>query len=155
MDPFNFADSLLAVLAQRLVRRLCPHCRTTSPASPERIAELLDDYLHAWSDHPKAPSREEVLADWTQRLSVNGQLQHYRSPGCTKCDDTGVRGRAGVHELLTVSRALRHLIQTGSRAEEIQRQAMSEGLRTLRQDGIEKVLMGITSIEEVRATSNV
>ena len=154
MDPFNFADSLLAVLAQRLVRRLCPHCRTSAPATPERTDELLDDYLHVWGSHPQTPSRDAVLADWLKRYGVNGQLQSFRSPGCDKCDHTGVRGRAGIHELLAVSKPIRHLIQTGSRAEVIQHQAMSEGLRTLRQDGLEKVLQGITSIEEVRATSN-
>ena len=154
MDPFNFADALLAVLAQRLVRRLCPHCRQSTSASPERISEILDDYMHAWGDHPQAPTRDGVMAEWMNRFAVNGQLQAFRSPGCDKCDHTGVRGRAGIHELLTVSRSLRHLIQTGARAEEIHRQAMVEGLRTLRQDGIEKVLTGITSIEEVRATSN-
>ena len=73
---------------------------------------------------------------------------------CPKCGNTGLKGRAGVHELLTVTKPIRRLIQSGARAEEIQRQAMGEGLRTLRQDGIEKVLAGVTTIEEVRATSN-
>jgi type II secretory ATPase GspE/PulE/Tfp pilus assembly ATPase PilB-like protein len=154
MDPFNFADSLLAVLAQRLVRRLCPKCRQTSPSGAERTEELLDDYLHAWGGHPQTPAREAVLADWMQRFAVDGALPTYHSPGCDHCDHTGVRGRAGIHELLTVSRTIRQLIQSGARAEAIQQQAMGEGLRTLRQDGLEKVLMGVTTIEEVRATSN-
>ena len=155
MDPFNFADSLLAVMAQRLVRRLCPHCRRSAPATNEQIDELMTDYQHAWGGHEGAPSRETVLAEWHQRFAVNGQLMAYMSPGCDKCDHTGIRGRAGIHELLSVSRAVRHLIQTGARADEIHRQGMQEGLRTLRQDGIEKVLAGLTSIEEVRAISNV
>jgi type II secretory ATPase GspE/PulE/Tfp pilus assembly ATPase PilB-like protein len=154
MDPFNFADSLLAVLAQRLVRRLCPHCRTSTPASAERSDELLHDHLHIWAEHPDRPTPDAVRAGWLQRFGVDGRLQHFHSPGCDKCDGTGVRGRAGIHELLTVSKAIRRLIQTGARAEEIQHQAMAEGLRTLRQDGLDKVLQGITSIEEVRATSN-
>ena len=66
----------------------------------------------------------------------------------------GTRGRAGLHELMAVSRPLRRLIQTGARAEELQHQAMHDGMRTLRMDGIEKVLQGITTIDEVRATSN-
>jgi type II secretory ATPase GspE/PulE/Tfp pilus assembly ATPase PilB-like protein len=74
--------------------------------------------------------------------------------GCAKCDHTGFRGRAGVHELMHMTPQLRKLIQTGARAEEIQHSAMSEGLRTLRQDGIEKVWAGITSIHEVRSTTN-
>lgn len=156
MDPFNFADSLLAVLAQRLVRRICPHCRQASVASPERIEEWLDDYQHAWGHSPDAPSRDGVLAEWRERFGTSGgQLMHYHSPGCEKCDHTGVRGRAGIHELLSVSKGIRRLIQTGARAEEIHHLAMTEGLRTLRQDGIEKVLAGLTTVEEVRATSNV
>ena len=155
MDPFNFADSLLAVLAQRLVRRLCPHCRQSTPAGNDYVDELIHDYRHAWGGHGDVPSPEQVKAQWLERYAVNGQLLAFRSPGCDKCDHTGVRGRAGIHELLSVTRTVRHLIQTGARAEEIQRQAMADGMRTLRQDGIDKVLAGITSIEEVRATSNV
>ena len=155
MDPFNFADSLLAVLAQRLVRRLCPHCRRAAPASEEQIDELMVDYLHAWGHREGAPDQQVVRDEWLGRFAVEGRLMRYHSPGCDKCDHTGIRGRAGIHELLTVSRTVRHLIQTGSRAEQIHHQAMLEGLRTLRQDGIEKVLAGLTSIEEVRAISNV
>jgi type II secretory ATPase GspE/PulE/Tfp pilus assembly ATPase PilB-like protein len=154
MDPFNFADALLAVLAQRLVRRICGGCKTATPATDEQIDELLNDSLHIWGDHPHAPTREATLADWTSRYAVDGRLAFYKGTGCAKCGNTGVKGRAGVHELLTVSKGVRHLIQQGARAEQIQHHAMGEGMRTLRQDGIEKVLAGITTIEEVRATSN-
>jgi type II secretory ATPase GspE/PulE/Tfp pilus assembly ATPase PilB-like protein len=155
MDPFNFADSLLGVLAQRLVRRMCPHCRQSRPAHAEEVDEWVHDHLHAWNGHEAAPSRDAVIADWTQRFGgADGRLLAWRATGCDKCDHSGLRGRAGLHELLTVSRGVRHLIQTGARAEQIQRLAMGEGLRTLRQDGLEKVLAGVTTIEEVRATSN-
>jgi type II secretory ATPase GspE/PulE/Tfp pilus assembly ATPase PilB-like protein len=110
--------------------------------------------LHIWGDHPQAPTRDALLADWASRHAVDGRLMFWRGAGCAKCGNTGVKGRAGVHELLTVSKGVRHLIQTGGRAEQIQHLAMGEGLRTLRQDGIEKVLAGVTTIEEVRATSN-
>lgn len=79
---------------------------------------------------------------------------HYHSPGCEACDGRGYKGRIGFHELLTVSRALRRMIQQGARAEDIQYQAIREGMLTLRQDGIEKVLQGLTSLEEVRAMTN-
>ncbi len=154
MDPFNFADSLLAVLAQRLVRRLCPNCRTSRPAHADEIDEWVQDHLHAWGGHANTPTADTVLADWSTRFGIDGKIQAWRSTGCEKCDHTGLRGRAGIHELLTVSRAVRHLIQTGARAEQIQQQALGEGLRTLRQDGLDKLLAGITTIEEVRATSN-
>lgn len=152
-DPFNFGDSLLAVLAQRLVRRLCSHCRTQEPLPLPEREELIDDYLHAF---PKdlQPTREAVLAEWLERHAVNGQLQRYRSPGCPKCEGTGYKGRAGLHELLSVSREVRRLIQTGARAEQIHHQGLQEGMRTLRQDGIDKVLAGISSLAEVRATTN-
>jgi len=155
MDPFNFADSLLAVLAQRLVRRLCPDCLTRRPATDAEIAELLDDYVHAYPAQDAPESREQVLERWAGRHAQDGRLQMHASPGCAACADTGFRGRVGLHELMLVSRELRHLIQTGSRAEVLQATALREGMRTLRQDGIEKVLAGQTTIEEVRATSNV
>jgi type II secretory ATPase GspE/PulE/Tfp pilus assembly ATPase PilB-like protein len=155
LDPFNFADSLLCVLAQRLVRRLCNHCRQERLATDDEVNEMLDDYLHvAPSDHPGF-NRESLRTEWLGRFGKEGQLRMYHSPGCEQCGQTGHRGRAGLHELMVVSRELRRQIQTGSRAEELQRTAMAEGMRTLRQDGIEKVLQGVTSLAEVRATSNV
>jgi len=153
MDPFNFADSLLAVLAQRLGRRLCKACKTSVPATAEQIDELLDDFLHVYANPAQRP-RDALLAEWVQRFGVDGQLMHHHSPGCDKCDGRGYKGRVGLHELLTVSRELRRMIQKGARAEEIQHQALSEGMQTLRQDGIEKVLQGLTSLDDVRAMSN-
>jgi len=154
MDPFSFADSLLAVLAQRLVRRLCKHCVSSRPATVEDMQALVDEYQFAFPDPAQRPSRESLLAEWSQRYAVDGTLLHHHAPGCPHCDQSGFSGRVGLHELLVVSRELRHLIQTSARAEELQRVAMNEGMRTLRQDGIHKVLAGLTTIAEVRATSN-
>ncbi|HEX7865506.1 MAG TPA: ATPase, T2SS/T4P/T4SS family [Variovorax sp.] len=157
MDPFNFADSLLAVLAQRLVRRLCTQCTTSAPASPETVNELLDDYMHAFggAQQHDPGQRQVVLAGWVQRHGRDGRLHTYTSKGCKHCGDTGFKGRVGIHELMSMSKTLRRLVQTGARAEELQQAALQEGMRTLRQDGIEKVLAGQTTVEEVRATSNV
>ena len=154
MDPFSFADSLLAVLAQRLVRRWCKHCVGAGPASAETTDALLDEYLYAYPEPAQRPGRETLRAEWTTRYGVAGVLQHHHAPGCSHCDHSGFAGRLGLHELLVVSRELRRLVQTNARAAELQRVAMGEGMRTLRQDGIHKVLAGLTSIEEVRATSN-
>ncbi len=154
MDPFSFADSLLAVLAQRLVRRWCTRCVTHRPASVEDMQALVDEYLYAYPDAEQRPSRESLLNEWTARYGADGVLLHHHAPGCPHCDRSGFAGRLGLHELLVVSRELRHLIQTSARAEELQRAAMAEGMRTLRQDGIHKVLAGLTAIEEVRAISN-
>lgn len=153
MDPFNFADALLGVLAQRLVRRLCDKCRTAyEPGEAER-AELLHDYLHVFPDPAAAPGEAELMAGWMDRFGHNGKLTLYKPVGCDHCNNSGYRGRAGIHELMMVTRALRQDIQTGKRADELQRQALADGMRTLRQDGIEKVLAGVTTIDEVRANS--
>jgi type II secretory ATPase GspE/PulE/Tfp pilus assembly ATPase PilB-like protein len=159
MDPFNFADALTAVLAQRLVRRLCTECRVPRSASAEETEELLQDYLHAMQDVAHAPQHDEVLADWRRRCGApagqagSGRLTLYRPVGCKSCNQSGYSGRAAIHELLTVTRTLRQLIQQRTPADGLQRQALAEGMRTLRQDGIEKVLAGVTTIEEVRANS--
>ncbi|WP_454909057.1 GspE/PulE family protein [Variovorax gossypii] len=157
MDPFNFADSLLAVLAQRLVRRLCTRCIGSSPASAETVEELLDDYMHAFGTREDDAGRQRnaVRDDWLRRYGREGRLHTYASVGCKHCAGTGFKGRVGIHELMVMSKTLRRLVQTGARAEELQQAALQEGMRTLRQDGIDKVLAGQTTIEEVRATSNV
>ena len=155
MDPFNFGDSLLAVLAQRLVRRCCPACRTPRLATAEETDELLGDYMNAFgADEAPPVTREAVLAGWIARNAIDGRLALSRNAGCEKCDHSGFKGRAGVHELMTVTRDIRRLIQNGARAEALQAEAMKQGMRTLRQDGIDKVVAGVTTIEEVRATSN-
>ncbi|WP_460565352.1 GspE/PulE family protein [Hydrogenophaga aquatica] len=154
MDPFNFADSLLAVLAQRLVRRLCKECRTSEPASEEFIDELIADYSHAFPAELR-PAADQVRAEWLAQHGVNGRLMRYHAPGCPSCDQTGYKGRVGLHELMTVDAALRKLIQLKAPAAELLRTAMeTHDFRTLRQDGIPKVLAGLTSIDEVRANCN-
>ena len=155
MDPFNFADSLLAVLAQRLVRRWCSHCVTSRPATEEEVNELLDDSMHAFGKGISPVSRDDMLTDWIQRHGSNGRLMHFHGPGCKECNQTGFKGRLGIHEMMVVSREVRSLIQTGATAEQLQKAAILEGMRCLRHDGIEKVWAGLTSIDEVRATSNI
>jgi type II secretory ATPase GspE/PulE/Tfp pilus assembly ATPase PilB-like protein len=166
MDPFNFGDSLLGVLAQRLVRRLCPHCCMARPATQLEVEGLASDYLNAFGDARNRPAAATLVSQWTLRFghdrqdlgvpdpSGQGTLVHYESPGCNKCGHTGYRGRAGIHELLMTTRELRLLIQTGTRTDDLEKIALESGMRTLRQDGIEKVLSGVTSIQEVRATTN-
>jgi type II secretory ATPase GspE/PulE/Tfp pilus assembly ATPase PilB-like protein len=154
MDPFNFADSLLGVLAQRLVRRLCSKCVQAQEATPLQVEELLADYMHAFGDSESRPKPDDVLAGWKQRFAKDGKLMFHWAKGCPHCDDSGLRGRAGLHELLVVSREIRRLIQTGARPDQLLRTALGENLRTLRQDGIDKVWAGATTIEEVRASSN-
>jgi type II secretory ATPase GspE/PulE/Tfp pilus assembly ATPase PilB-like protein len=130
-------------------------------ASAEEEEELLQDHLHAMQGVEPAPQPDAVLTHWRRRFGARGgpdgsgagRLKLYRPVGCTQCHQSGYSGRAGIHELLTVTRGLRQLIQNRASAEELQRQAQAEGLLTLRQDGIEKALAGVTTIEEVRANS--
>lgn len=154
MDPFNFADSLLAVLAQRLVRRACSACQTSEPMTEADLSELLEDYLHVFPADSR-PSKLALMADWIKTYGKQGRLMKFHSPGCQACGNSGYKGRAGLHELLSVSKNIRRMIQTGARAEELQQAALTEGMRTLRQDGLVKVLQGITTVAEVHATSNV
>ena len=155
MDPFNFADSLLAVLAQRLLRRICSECRTSTPAPDALVDELLDDFLHSFPEELRPP-RDAVRQEWLKDFGHEGKLTQYSAPGCSHCQGTGLRGRLGIHELLMVTPGLRHLIQTGGRTEQLLFEGVKNGqMRTLRQDGILKVLSGLTTIEEVRANSNI
>ena len=155
MDPFSFGDALLAVLAQRLVRRSCQSCKTTRAAAPGEVEELLGDYMNAFGPEPPV-SQDEVLAIWTKRHAVDGRIVSVQQERwlAMKCDHTGLKSRAGIHEMMVVSRNIRRMVQNGARAEALQAAAMKEGMRTLRQDGIRKVLTGEMMIEEVRATSN-
>ena len=154
MDPFSFADSLLAVLAQRLVRRLCRKCVQARPASDEEIEALLHEYLSAFPDAERRPERGAVLATWLPEHCHEGRLQYHHAGGCKHCLDSGFQGRVGLHELLLVDRELRHLIQTSARSEQLQSAAMHTGMRTLRQDGVAKVLAGLTTLGEVRSITN-
>ncbi|HEX5805709.1 MAG TPA: ATPase, T2SS/T4P/T4SS family [Macromonas sp.] len=155
MDPFNFADSLLAVLAQRLVRRLCPDCITSTPAESEWVDELVADYLHSFPAELR-PEHAGVRQQWTERYGHEGQLLRFHAPGCPKCERTGLKGRLGLHELLLTDAPMRRQIQQKAPAADLLHTAMAQGaFRTLRQDGITKVLQGLTTIDEVRASCNI
>ncbi|MCE4555862.1 GspE/PulE family protein [Roseateles cellulosilyticus] len=153
MDPFNFADSLLAVVAQRLVRRCCTACQTAAPMTEAELAERLDDFLHVFPADAR-PDRSAMAAQWLTAHGRQGRLVTFTSIGCAACGGSGYRGRAGLHEVLTVTKALRRMIQTGARAEEIHHAALADGMHSLRQDGIIKVLQGVTTLAEVHATTN-
>ena len=147
MDRFNFSDAILGVLAQRLVKRLCPHCKQPHDASGPEVLALLDEY---GAGH--IVTRDEVLAAWRNRLGVRcGEpFRLYRPGACEKCHQTGFSGRSGLHELLVASEALRHRIRTSALVDEIRDTGISEGMRTPKQNGIEKVLEGLTTLQQVR-----
>jgi type II secretory ATPase GspE/PulE/Tfp pilus assembly ATPase PilB-like protein len=156
MDPFNFSDALLGILAQRLAKRLCSCKQAYNPEGAE-IKSLLTEYCEelqntaTFKKDPKA-AMENVYRDWVKNYGNDkGQLVLYNPVGCDKCGGTGMKGRCGLHELLIATDALKKLIAEKARVAEMLAVALDEGMRTLKQDGIEKYLMGITHIKEVRA----
>jgi type II secretory ATPase GspE/PulE/Tfp pilus assembly ATPase PilB-like protein len=151
LDPFMFSDSLLGVLAQRLVRRLCPDCRQAEVLD-ERAAHSLSQ-LYLQTPVPGLDA-ETLLASWRERFGTDGQLRQYRHRGCDACGGTGYRGRLGIHELLVADDAMRALVRRRAPASEMFELALQSGMRTLRQDGLEKVLAGLTDLPEVLAASN-
>jgi type II secretory ATPase GspE/PulE/Tfp pilus assembly ATPase PilB-like protein len=149
MDPFNFADALLGVLAQRLARALCPDCKKPHKLSEEEVRVLLKEYCDGT---PLMPA--DVRKRWESSYGdKQGHLTLYETSSCDNCAKRGYRGRIGIHELLVNSRAIKALIQTHARVEDIQKTALVEGMLTLKQDGIEKVLQGKTDLAQVRAVA--
>jgi len=137
IDPFNFADALLGIMAQRLVRTLCAACKEEYAPSAEEFAELVREY---GAEH------------WDRvGISYSPSLRLCRAKGCAKCGDSGYKGRMGIHELLVASDDMKRMIQKRASVEEMRKQAVAEGMTTLLQDGIIKVLRGQTDFQQVRA----
>lgn len=155
MDPFNFADALLGILAQRLAKKLCD-CKQAYPPSAQEIREFIKEYAEelrhteAWKSDPGGES-QKLLEDWTEQYGQDGQLTMYRAAGCDKCNQTGYKGRIGLHELMIADDAAKKLIQERARVAELFSSAVSSGMRTLKMDGMEKVLMGVTDLKMVRS----
>jgi type II secretory ATPase GspE/PulE/Tfp pilus assembly ATPase PilB-like protein len=137
LDPFTFADSLVAVLAQRLVRRMCRSCRTMQPASDADYAQLASLY---------GPEFEVDLG-----LAGPDGLLLPVAVGCGQCDHTGFRGRLALHELLITSPGVVSAIQERAPVSVVRERARADGMRTLLQDGVAKVVAGQTGIKQVVA----
>ncbi len=153
LDPFTFSDSLLGILAQRLVRRLCLHCRVPQRLGGDALAALADQYFA--SGATAGLDRDALVARWRrQHGNADGELHLYRHQGCPACDGHGYRGRLGLHELMLADEPLRLLVRHRAPAAELQAAALAAGMVTLRQDGIDKALAGLTDMVEVLAASN-
>jgi len=156
MDPFNFSDALLGILAQRLAKRLCSCKQPYNPEGAE-IKSFLHEYcdeLQNTSTFKKDPksAMENVYRDWVKTYGTDkGQLTFYKPVGCDKCGGGGYKGRCGLHELLIATDPLKKLIAEKARVSELIAVALEEGMRTLKQDGMEKCLLGMTSLKEVRS----
>jgi type II secretory ATPase GspE/PulE/Tfp pilus assembly ATPase PilB-like protein len=156
MDPFNFSDALLGILAQRLAKRMCSCKQPYNPESAE-IKSFLQEYcdeLQNTSTFKKDPklAMENVYRDWVKTYGNDkGQLTFYKPVGCDKCGGGGFKGRCGLHELLIATDPLKKLIAEKARVSELIAVALEEGMRTLKQDGMEKCLTGMTNMKEVRS----
>ena len=135
VEAYLLASCLLGVLAQRLVRVICPHCKEPYPMDEELYNELIDEMSGA--DVPRSLP-EEV----------------YRGRGCAHCANTGYSGRTGIYELLKVDEEIRRKIVRGEDSASIKQSAKANGMRTLKEDGLQKVLLGQTTFEEVLRVSN-
>ncbi len=137
IDPFNFADALLGIMAQRLIRTLCGACKEQYAPSQEEFAELMQEY---------------GLDHW-QKLGIkySPEFKLCRPKGCPKCGNSGYKGRMGIHELLLATDEMKRMIQRKDTVEKMRKQAMLDGMTTLLQDGIMKVVAGHTDFKQVRA----
>jgi len=144
IDPYNLSDALQAILAQRLARKLCTACATRREASAKELDDLANEYFQSGNyRHPTPDEKNAIIRGWHENFGVDGKLYLMHAVGCKKCNE-GYKGRIGLYELLHVTPSLRHLIRQKSPASEYLTMAVSSGMRTLKQDGIEKVLRGIT-----------
>lgn len=135
IDPFAFADSLLCVLAQRLVRRLCRRCKEAYHPTKQEYAELVHHY-----------GEKDFSA---LNLAYNDDFQLFRAKGCEECNNMGYRGRMGLFELLIASDNIKHMIINRKSIAALRKTAMTEGMETLLQCGVAKVLAGETDLMEV------
>ena len=124
VEPFLVAPSIIGVMAQRLVRKICEHCKERYPLSPQEIEEIF-------------------IGDG------NREVFFYRGAGCSYCNYTGYHGRLAIHEIFLLNQKVRELIANGASILNIQDCAKEYGFRSMRYDGLKKVLRGLTTIEEV------
>ena len=134
LDPVNFSDACVGILAQRLIRTLCSSCKEKHPVSDTDMAFI----------------RRQYGEEYIDELNLPDNLEIYRAKGCDDCGDTGYRGRTGVHELLGMTPALRSLVYKEASVAEMKAQAMQDGMRTLIQDAIYKVIKGDTDLAQVQ-----
>jgi len=138
LDPFNFADALLLILAQRLCRTLCTCCKESYEATSEEIRDMTSSY-----------GGPDMLAKKGVELTPGMEL--FRAKGCEECTLTGYRGRMAVHEILVGTDDIQRLIVERKPVDEIRRLAVEQGMTTLLQDGIWKVTEGMTDMKQIRA----
>jgi type II secretory ATPase GspE/PulE/Tfp pilus assembly ATPase PilB-like protein len=136
LNPLNFSDAFLGVLAQRLTRRLCANCREESPVTKDDFEVLVSEY-----------GKNQISKSG---IEYDEGMTMYKTGGCDTCSGTGYRGRMGIHELMEGTPHIKLMIKKQANTEEILEMAMKEGMSTLKQDGIMKMVKGYTDMAEVR-----
>jgi general secretion pathway protein E len=160
IENFNLTSSLLAILAQRLVRVLCPHCKEAYvPRDTDLVrlgldrARITQRLARPQSLYSKSSFGGSPAARVAAAIAGGYAATLYRAKGCVHCQNTGFQGRTGIYELLLITDAVRSLVIKNSDSPTIRRCAVEEGMDTLRDDGARKVLEGLTTIEEVLAAT--
>jgi type II secretory ATPase GspE/PulE/Tfp pilus assembly ATPase PilB-like protein len=155
MDPFNFADALLGILAQRLAKKLCD-CKEAYVPEPSELKNFMSEYAEelrntiAWQAD-EGGEMQQLFENWLETYGKDGELQFYRAVGCDKCNNTGYKGRIGLHELLIADDNVKRLVQERARVAAIFSAAVESGMRTLKMDGMEKIMQGLTDLKQVRS----
>jgi len=136
LNPLNFSDAFLAVLAQRLVRRVCKACSEGYHPTESEFNDIVSDY------DPEQFKKTGIAYD--------PQMTLHRGAGCDQCSGSGYKGRMGIHELMEGTKATKALIKAEASTDELFAQAFSDGMSTLKQDGIQKAFQGFTDVIEIR-----
>ena len=155
MDPFNFADAMIGVLSQRLVKTLCTSCKKPYHPDDKELGFLATEFCrHSMPEGSHAdPSSEQVekqIEEWRENFTQKDRFTLYKGPGCLDCLDTGYRGRMGIHELLMTTPTIKNMILKRAPASELHLEAIASGMHTRKQDGIEKILLGYTDYTQIR-----
>ena len=155
MDPFNFSDALLGILAQRLAKRLC-QCKESYTPDADEVRLFMKEYCSELENTEifqkdmkaaYAATEERLLKDYGK----DGHFVFTRAKGCDTCGGSGYKGRVGLHELMIGTEPLKKLIQEHARVVQLFAQALADGMLTLKMDGLEKALQGVTDLKQVRA----
>ena len=137
MDTFNFADALLGIIAQRLAKKLCDHCKKTKQPTPGEYDELIAEFVH------HSGKMSDIIPSYKDAtLKVKN--------GCGHCGWSGYRGRIAIHELMLGTPAMKSAIRQGQGADVLKRIGLEEGMWTLKMDGINKIFKGLTDLEHIR-----
>lgn len=155
LDPLNFADALQGVLAQRLIRILCKHCKTAYHPDSQELEKLQRVYGKDYFTRlDLIKIKQQLLATYERErfagLNIDtDQIILFKATGCPKCDHTGYKGRIGIHELLVATSTMKAIIAKGATVNEIRNLAISEGMVKLMQDGVLKILAGFSDLQQL------